>query len=60
MLENTHTTFHKDSNFANESPGTLSNITVFSLVFYILNIICKGSKVSLSKNLATPPHTHIQ
>lgn len=26
MLENTHTTFHKDLNFANESPGRLSNI----------------------------------
>lgn len=57
MLGNTYTTFHKDPKFENESLGTLSKITVFSLLFYISNITFKVPKVNLPKKLAASTRT---
>lgn len=57
MLGNTYTTFPKDPKFENKSLVTLSKFTVFALVFYIPNIVFKGSKVNVPKNLATCIHT---
>lgn len=54
-LENTYITFHKVPNFANESLGTLPNITVFALVFYIPDIIFKSE--STQELGSTSTHT---